>query len=258
VSHEVLSGPVSDAIADAAQRWQADVIVTGSRGNSVIENAVLGSVSQSLLERSQCPVLVGRDIAPEARGNVLLPIDDSRFSAAAVEWLAAQEWANTCTISLISVLSPKPAGLGQDMSVTKASENLLEYQHERFLTGYTLQQWAIRLQTHLPGATIHHGVFEGDARGLILKAAHNWPAALVVMGSHGRTGLSKLVVGSVSQYVAANARCCVAIVKGVTSIYYDEVQALIRKEDKLGDLLSRPIDSGNRGDKPHVMPFHMM
>jgi nucleotide-binding universal stress UspA family protein len=58
-------------------------------------------------------------------------------------------------------------------------------------------------------------VGEGDPKDVILNIATAWSADLIVMGSHGRTGLDKLLLGSVSQAVALHAPCSVAIIRGI-------------------------------------------
>jgi nucleotide-binding universal stress UspA family protein len=54
----------------------------------------------------------------------------------------------------------------------------------------------------------------GDARQVILDEAQEWPADLVVLGSHGRTGMKRVLLGSVSDSVSRHARCSVQIVRG--------------------------------------------
>ena len=56
-------------------------------------------------------------------------------------------------------------------------------------------------------------VSEGDARDVILKHSENWRADLIMVGSHGRTGLDRFLMGSVSEAVAHHARCSVEIVR---------------------------------------------
>jgi nucleotide-binding universal stress UspA family protein len=56
-------------------------------------------------------------------------------------------------------------------------------------------------------------VYEGDARAEIVDRAAEWPADLIVLGSHGRHGLDRFLLGSVSEYVARHAGCSVEIVR---------------------------------------------
>jgi len=61
VTQEILSGSPRSAIAEEADRWQADLIVMGSHGYGAWHRFLLGSVSQAVVSRAQCSVEVVRD-----------------------------------------------------------------------------------------------------------------------------------------------------------------------------------------------------
>ena len=63
------------------------------------------------------------------------------------------------------------------------------------------------------GFKVSSSIEEGDARSVILREAEAWDADLIVLGSHGRTGLVRFLIGSVSEAVARHARCSVQIVR---------------------------------------------
>ena len=63
------------------------------------------------------------------------------------------------------------------------------------------------------GFRVTTSVTTGDARSVILDAASEWNADLIVLGSHGRAGLGRFLLGSVSEAVARHARCSVQIVR---------------------------------------------
>ena len=63
------------------------------------------------------------------------------------------------------------------------------------------------------GLTTEAKVLQGDARTALVDAAHTERADLVVVGSHGRTGLAKLFMGSVASHVVTHAPCSVMVVK---------------------------------------------
>ena len=64
-----------------------------------------------------------------------------------------------------------------------------------------------------PGLTVETAVRQGDPRTVIVDDADTWHADLIVVGSHGRTGLKRLVLGSVAQSVVAHAHCSVEVVR---------------------------------------------
>jgi nucleotide-binding universal stress UspA family protein len=63
------------------------------------------------------------------------------------------------------------------------------------------------------GLSVDTAVRQGDPRTLIVDEAKEWDADLIVMGSHGRTGLTRLLLGSVAQAVVAHAPCSVEVVR---------------------------------------------
>jgi nucleotide-binding universal stress UspA family protein len=61
--------------------------------------------------------------------------------------------------------------------------------------------------------TVDTAVREGDVRAEVIDAAAEWHADLIVIGSHGRKGMDRFLLGSVSEFVARHARCSVEIVR---------------------------------------------
>jgi nucleotide-binding universal stress UspA family protein len=59
----------------------------------------------------------------------------------------------------------------------------------------------------------HHAMPAGEPRGVILDTAKTWGADLIVLGSHGRRGLDRLLLCSVSEAVAIHARCSVEVIR---------------------------------------------
>jgi nucleotide-binding universal stress UspA family protein len=73
----------------------------------------------------------------------------------------------------------------------------------------------IRLQTQFRSWNVEMETATGDATDMILRRARQWPADLIVMGTHGRSGLKRLVLGSVSTAVTRHARCSVRIARSL-------------------------------------------
>lgn len=76
------------------------------------------------------------------------------------------------------------------------------------------QQVCDRFKRRFPGASVESKVVHGEAVSEeILKEAERWNASIIVMGTHGKTGLVKMVLGSVSSTVGGRATCPVAVVQ---------------------------------------------
>jgi nucleotide-binding universal stress UspA family protein len=141
--------------------------------------------------------------------RILLAVDGSTFSDAAVEEVARRPWPRGSEIKVLTVAERPPAfateawGLPVDY-LEKAEEEA--------------RQQAIAT-THKAVARIGSGVkvlsevLNGLPINAILDEAERWNADLIVMGSHGRRGLTRLMMGSVSQAVASHAPCSVEIVR---------------------------------------------
>ncbi|MCC6980864.1 MAG: universal stress protein [Candidatus Melainabacteria bacterium] len=264
VSSEVLIGDPVDAILSFADTFHPNLIVTGSRKKTAVDSLLLGSVSQSILEKATCPVAIVRgDLrksSPDSGANVLCPVDDSEHSAAAVEWLQWQTWLKQSHIALLSVTEPLHESAIE--SVKSASDHLLTYHAEKGLMEGLLDKWAAHLQEGGNAREITRGTVDGAPKETILKGAHNWPSDLIVMGAHGRTGIANLVLGSVSRHVSNHATCTVLVVKGMESTDYHEVRQKTLDNMVLDDLATEKTKykqnsppSGNMaGSNAHVPP----
>ncbi len=267
VSSEVLTGDPVDAILSFADTFHPDLIVTGCRKKSAVDVLLLGSVSQKLLESVICPIAIVRGsslpVSPDKGAHVLVPVDDSVHSAAAVEWLEWQEWMKTSHIALLSVTEPLHQSVME--GVKAASDHLLTYHADKILIESLLEKWGVYLQQAGNAREITRGTVDGAAKETILKGAHNWPANLIIMGAHGRTGIAKIVLGSVSQHISTHADCTVLIVKGMESRHYETDRKKILDSMVLDDLAAekrRPSTSGSlsdnwAGSSGHVPPSGM-
>ena len=143
--------------------------------------------------------------------NILVAIDDSEFSDAAANAVIAQVITGGTEIRLLHVLAPFPVALAERMGSKEfpdfpAARLKLRDQANELLTKTEETFRTARFKTT-------HFVEEGDAREIILDYAEQWPADLIVVGSHGRTGMDRFLMGSVSEAVARYARCSVEIVR---------------------------------------------
>ncbi|HWP86160.1 MAG TPA: universal stress protein [Terriglobia bacterium] len=143
--------------------------------------------------------------------RILLAIDDSRFSAAALEMLAAERSPATCVVRVLHVVEPLDVPYYPELtepypvSLRDIQAKRLEAAR-RFAAGA-----AARLRA--AGFQAEAAVRTGSPRSLVVEVATQWRADLIVVGSHGRRGLARLLLGSVSDYVAHHAPCSVEIVR---------------------------------------------
>lgn len=142
--------------------------------------------------------------------NILLPIDGSKFSALAIKAVLAQTKPDHSTLRILHVVEPIPEyadGLAWGYGLQ--SPDVLREEREQ--AERLVAQAAQTLRE--AGFLVETAVEVGDAKAVILDAAEKWPADLIVLGSHGRKGLERFLMGSVSEAVARHALCSVQIVR---------------------------------------------
>ena len=137
---------------------------------------------------------------------ILHPTDYSTYSAHAFEIavdLAQQNQAALLILHVVETLGPENLTYGEAMSQ-------LEPQ------GYQERLWADLRQLKVPAEAkiaVEYLLAEGDPAHEIERVARDRPCDLIVMGTHGRIGLSRLLMGSIAEEVVRRSACNVLVVK---------------------------------------------
>jgi len=135
--------------------------------------------------------------------KLLLAIDDSKFSEAATQAVIAQFQPQGTEVKVLSVV---------DLLLPIPTSDAAGYRELSLKHGQELVQKAERLLSNA-GFKTQIAVQEGDPTSKIIDQATQWKADLILMGSHGRKGLSRFLMGSVAQNVSRHASCSVQIVR---------------------------------------------
>jgi nucleotide-binding universal stress UspA family protein len=207
----VLRGRPATEIVDRARGMHADLMVVGSRGHGTIESMLLGSVSAEVVDHAPAPVLVARGRRIE---RIVLGWDGSSCASRAVDLLRAWPIFAGSLVRVVSVADVEipwwtgfpEASSPEMMPMYVDAANASRKQHDQLAREMTAQ-----LQS--AGFTAEADRREGDAATEILAAANASNADLIVMGTHGRTGLKRLVLGSVARNVLQHATCSVLVVR---------------------------------------------
>ncbi len=142
--------------------------------------------------------------------RILLALDGSTASANATRAVAERPWPEGSSVRVLSVAYLIPP--------TTPFFNEVAIDYERLVTEVieAATEIASRAAGELEGSGIHaqSTVRQGDPRVAIIEEARDWGADLIVVGSHGRTGIERWLVGSVAEYVVRHAPCSVEIVRG--------------------------------------------
>ncbi|MDP3506347.1 MAG: universal stress protein [Candidatus Melainabacteria bacterium] len=241
VSFFARHGDPKTVIMELAKQSNADLVVLGSNCKSTLERLLIGSVSQEVLNTAPCPVIVAKapcsfaqDESPSFK-NILLPIDNSVFSVAAVRWLSNFRWPNDTKLIVLAV-------------VEEATD--LEQVH------HSLNNRAQELSKHFRSGNILTEIVRGEPQQTIIEVAKSYSTDLIVMGSHGHAGFKKLILGSVSQSVAHNAPCAVAIVRGIAGS--DKSFKHTGAFDKVASAGELSFAGSNSGSGSSVSSVHSM
>jgi len=145
--------------------------------------------------------------------KILLAIDGSSFSDCAVEEVAQRTWPSATEVKVLTVLerpilpAAEPWTLPDNYfeELERASE-----EHAKTAIERAVSRLKARPESNLRVTSV---IIEGHPRHAIVDEADRWGADLIVVGSHGYRGLTRLWVGSISKAVASQARCSVEIVR---------------------------------------------
>ena len=142
--------------------------------------------------------------------KILIAIDNSKFSEAAIQAVTERGRPQHTEVRVLHVVEPIPLLVSREMAgYDPAIETAWESQKQ---SAEALVAKAAE-SLHARGLKVTTAVVEGDPKSKILDLAEEWHADLIVIGSHGRKGLSRFLIGSVSDAVARHARCSVEIVR---------------------------------------------
>lgn len=144
--------------------------------------------------------------------KVLLTTDGSTFSESAVETLTGTIRPQGTEVLVLEVVEPITYTAPPQMAPGYAPEQAERLQEEFRQATRTTAQTAETLRN--AGFKANSRVLESDVRSGILEVAAEWKPDLIVLGSHGRRGLEKFLLGSVAESVARHAKCSVLIVRG--------------------------------------------
>lgn len=217
VDTEVLLENPRHAVAKLATDWKADLAVLGSHGRGTFSRLLIGSTAQAVLRNAPCSVEIVRTEREDhaSRGahgmRILLPTDGSEYAVLAANRVAERPWPEG---SIFKVLAcPEyPVLIGeypyyapeQLIELSKASEAHAKEAAEQAAAVLRNSGLAVKEEVTEP---------RDSPTRTILSSADLWQSDLIVMGSHGRRGFDRLVLGSVSETVAMHAHCSVEVVR---------------------------------------------
>jgi len=196
-------------ILSTAEERLADVIVMGSHGQTSAADALLGSVTDSVIRHAHCPVLIVR--REERTHRIIVGTDFSDPALPALKAAADEakrvggELTVVHSLDLVWSAAAYPAVAFGGAPFTIPADQIKE------LEGVATQRLEESLrQLNIVGETV---VATGPASTALIDIASERDADLVVVGTIGRTGLRRALLGSVAETVAKGAPCSVLVVR---------------------------------------------
>jgi nucleotide-binding universal stress UspA family protein len=208
----VADGDVASVIVDTAEAQAVDLIVMTTHGYSGFSRWLLGSITERVLRSAPCPVLAVRQKRPLT--NILITLDGSYLSETAlkpgmevarllggnVTLLQVDQDANLGALEL-SMLEIAEAGLSRHVQQTAGDDHLINYLNR------TAEKYRQK------GISVEAVVMEGSPARNILEFAEAEEIDLIVMSTHGRTGLQRWVYGSVTEKVLRGTEAAVLVIR---------------------------------------------
>jgi nucleotide-binding universal stress UspA family protein len=208
----VNDGDVASVIVDTAADLDVDLILMTTHGYSGFSRWLLGSITERVLRSAPCPVLAMRQKRPLT--NILITLDGSQLAEMALEpgfelarllgdkvtLLQVDQEANLGAIEL-SMLELAEAGLSRHVQREPEDDHLVNYLNK------------VAKPYRQEGLTVETVIMEGAPARSILDFAEAEEVDLIVMTTHGRTGLRRWVYGSVTEKVMRGTNTAVLIVR---------------------------------------------
>jgi len=204
-------GDPKTVIVDQASESDADFVVIGSHSTSGVMQFVLGSVARAVSRLSTCSVEIVRAGPNPQPLRVLLATDGSECSQAAAQSVAQRPWPPGAAFRILSVVEPSAPLFRTPYFSPAVMEQLRGKDMERAQQAVSSAE-SVLFEAGLEASTTI-AVPAATPKELILSEAAEWGAGLIVVGSHGRRGVSQLWLGSVSEAVALHANCSVEIIR---------------------------------------------
>jgi len=199
-----------NTILSEAEEYKPDLMVLGAHGPGPVREFFLGTVAEKIVRHAPCPVLVMRkgEYQDGPYKRILLPVDFSEASKPAMECaidLARHDGAEIHLLHVFQeVMPPSFYAAGDAFQWDPDLKDRCKASMNDLLSDFSLE-----------GLIVKKLVREGKTCQTIVETAKDEKIDLIVMGTHGLSGLPHIFLGSVTERVLRRAECQVLAVKGV-------------------------------------------
>ena len=211
VTTHVVVGRAASVIVDMAKRLGSELIVMGSRGRGPIGAMVLGSVSAEVADHASCPVLVAR--TPTCH-RAIVGLDGTPVTDRIVDAVAEFPFLRDTHVEVVCVAPSSAPGPGVMLSGAYGMP-LAWYEEGVDAARRSLEGVASTAAQRLRASGLDAGwaVHHGDPAATLIDVGRHTDADLIVVGTHGRTGMTRLLLGSVARNVLLHAHASVLVLR---------------------------------------------
>lgn len=220
---EAVPGDPVRAILFAEAAHGIDVISMCTHGYSGLRHALLGSVAEAVLQQGTAPILMVRAGSEQPNGqgasafkHLLVPLDGTAFAETALTYITREQLAHNAEVTLLRIVEPVLPAIYPTISESAVQQLYDEAESD---TERLIREAQTYLQTtgarYLPPGQWQAQAQLGDTDGGIPRAAQSLGADLIVVATHGRHGVDRLLHGSVVNNMIHCATIPLLILHGV-------------------------------------------
>jgi nucleotide-binding universal stress UspA family protein len=212
--HKLIVGIPEDSILDVAENTQAVLIAMGTHGRTGWDRLQLGSTAETILRKAPCPVFTVHAAAVADAPlslrrltfrRILVAMDFSAPSEAALRSAARLAKPFNARVVLLHALEPSSSSGSERSHVSESIDRTADRQFQTAVSAAQANRFVLDRISE-PGKPVE----------VILNQAKRVMADVIVMGTNGRRGMHRLVLGSVAESVVRRAGCPVLVVKAAT------------------------------------------
>lgn len=209
-STSILEGEDSyNYIAEEAAKNKMSMIIMGRRGRTGLKRLAMGSTAARVIGHAPCNVLVVPKAAIVEFKSIVVATDGSPYSTAAASEAIGIAKKNNSKLTVIAVV-PAELATPTDVDFAATQRELLA---EKEMQVAEKNAKAVKEAAVKEGVAVQAFVMTGKPADAIIETAKEKGADLIIVGSHGRTGIERLLMGSVAERVIVMSSCAVLVAK---------------------------------------------
>lgn len=207
VTAEVISriGPADEILSTVAKDEKAELIVVGTHGHTGLSRFLLGSVASSTIRHALCDILVVRGAAPAPFSRPLIATDFSLVAGQTIEH-AADVCVPNAPLDVVHAWQLPTGSWG----ATLLGQARFPWSTLRDAVLQNATEQAAKLTAAYPRIRVE--MIQGPAPQILTEQAEKTNHDVIVVGAHGRRGVRRLLLGSVSESIVRHAHCSVLVV----------------------------------------------